>query len=84
MTEKIRALYVDDESDLLITGKLFLERLGDFSITTASGAAEGIRLLQEQSFDVIISAHQMPHMNGISLLKNLKPHGDNTPFILFT
>ncbi|PKL60063.1 MAG: hypothetical protein CVV33_04620, partial [Methanomicrobiales archaeon HGW-Methanomicrobiales-4] len=84
MTEKIRVLYVDDEINLLDLGKLFLERLGDFTVTTASGAAEVIDILKSDSHDVIISDYQMPVMDGIALLKHLKSHGDNTPFILFT
>lgn len=36
----ISVLYVDDEPDLLKIGKLFLERSGDFTVTTVSGATE--------------------------------------------
>ncbi|HWQ67818.1 MAG TPA: PAS domain S-box protein [Methanospirillum sp.] len=84
MTEKIHVLYVDDEQDLLTIGRLFLERLGKFTVTVASGAAEAIVLLKEQSFDVIVSDYQMPKMDGIAFLKHLKSEKDTTPFILFT
>ena len=80
----IRVLYVDDEPSLLDIGKLFLERLGDFSVTTASGVTEAINLLQGESFDVIISDYQMPEVDGIAFLKYLKSHKYTTPFILFT
>ncbi|MCX6698975.1 MAG: hypothetical protein NTV68_03455, partial [Methanomicrobiales archaeon] len=33
MAGAIRVLYVDDESDLLEIGKLFLEQSGDFAVT---------------------------------------------------
>ncbi len=84
MTEKIHALYVDDEANLLEIGKLYLERTGDFSVTTAPGSIEAIELLKEQSFDVIISDYQMPVMDGIEFLRHLKSEGITTPFILFT
>ena len=84
MTEKIQVLYVDDETDLLTIGKLFLERLGNFSVTTTPGAVEAISILKSRSFDAIISDYQMPKMDGITFLKHLKSEGDSTPFILFT
>ncbi|HWQ67209.1 MAG TPA: PAS domain S-box protein [Methanospirillum sp.] len=84
MTDKVHILYVDDEPDLLTTGKLFLERLGDFHVTPSSSASEAIAFLKEHSFDVIISDYQMPHMDGIAFLKHLKAEGNLTPFILLT
>ena len=84
MTSLIRILYVDDEPHLLSIGKLFLEKLGNFAVTTAPGATEAINLLKEESFDVIISDYQMPKMDGILFLKYLKSHKYTTPFILFT
>lgn len=80
----ISVLYVDDEPALLNIGALYLERLGDYSVTTTPGAAEAIDLLQQQNFDVIVSDFQMPLMDGISFLKYLKSEGNSTPFILFT
>ncbi len=80
----ISVLYVDDEEHLLTIGKLFLERSGDFIVTTVSGATEAIDLLRNQTFDSIISDYQMPGMDGIAFLKHLKSAGDSTPFILFT
>ncbi len=80
----IRALYVDDEPDLLKLGKIFLERLGDFQVATVTSAQEAIRYLDQFIPDVIISDYQMPGMDGLSFLKTLKEGGNKTPFILFT
>jgi len=54
MTEKIRVLYVDDESALLDLGNVYLERLGDLTVTTATRVFEAIRLLEPEQFDVIV------------------------------
>jgi len=80
----IQVLYVDDEPDLLLVGKLFLERLGDFQVSTVTGAREAIRYLDQNPVDVIISDYQMPGMDGLSFLRALKEDGNNIPFILFT
>jgi len=84
MADKIRVLYVDDEPALLSLGKIFLERLGDFSVTTSIIVTEAIKLLEKEAFDIILSDYQMPVMDGIGFLKYLKSNGDATPFILFT
>ena len=84
MTNKIHALYVDDEVELLKIGKIFLELSGDITVTPAPGVLEAIDLIKEQLFDVIISDYQMPGMDGIAFLKYLKQEGNVIPFILFT
>ena len=84
MTAAIRILYVDDEPDLLGIGKLFLERSGDFTVTTAPGAPEGIRLLEQEQFDAIVSDYQMPGMDGIQFLVEVRSRFGPIPFILFT
>ena len=77
-------LYVDDEPALLNLGKLFLERGGDFRVTTAISAHEGLGKLASESFDAVISDYQMPGMDGIALLKEVRTVHGAVPFILFT
>ncbi len=84
MATVIRVLYVDDESDLLEISKLFLEESGDFTVTTAISADEGIRLLEQEKFDAIISDYQMPVTDGIQFLVEVRKRFGPIPFILFT
>ncbi len=84
MAEKIRVLYVDDEQNLLELCKVFLERSGNFIVTTSTGASEAIRILELAKFDAIVSDYQMPEMNGIEFLKVVRARGDKTPFVIFT
>ena len=79
-----RILYVDDESSLLDIGKLFLEESGDFNVTTAISAPDGIRLLEQERYDAIVSDYQMPGMDGIEFLVEVRNHFGQVPFILFT
>ncbi len=81
----IQALYVDDDPLLLDLAKEFLEGENeDLSVTTCTSAREVLNMLRAKPFDVIISDYQMPAMSGIDLLKELRSHGIDIPFILFT
>lgn len=80
----ISVLYVDDEPDLLILGKLFLERTGKFVVETCTSADEGIRRIETRSFDIILSDYQMPGTDGISFLQQVRSRFGDLPFILFT
>ncbi len=84
MAAAIRALYVDDEPGLLEVGKEFLEQSGDFAVTTAMSGREAVGLLQDGNFDAIISDYQMPGMDGIQFLVEVRAHFGLIPFILFT
>jgi len=80
----ISVLYVDDESALLEVTKIFMERGGEFSVDTATSAKEAVTKLKEGHFDALVADYQMPEMDGIELLKYLRPRCRGMPFILFT
>lgn len=81
---KISLLYVDDEPALLELTRRFLERIGNFVVTTAPGAPEAIGILDEERFDAIVSDYEMCGMNGVELLKYVRERGSNIPFLIFT
>ncbi|MFA5347172.1 MAG: PAS domain S-box protein [Methanoregula sp.] len=80
----ISLLYVDDEPDLLDLCKLFLEREGEFSVITVTSAEKAVGILEEGRIEAIISDYQMPLMDGIEFLKQVRKKFKDIPFILFT
>lgn len=80
----ISVLIVDDEPDLLEVAKLHLERSGAFSVDTCRSAKSALAALEKHRYDAIISDYDMPVMNGLDLLKELRILGDQTPFIILT
>lgn len=80
----IHVLYVDDEPDLLELGKLFLEQSGDMTVVTTTSAHGALEILRQKIVDAVVSDFQMPDMDGISLLKQIRAGWNGLPFILFT
>ncbi|MEM0449432.1 MAG: PAS domain S-box protein [Methanomassiliicoccales archaeon] len=80
----VRVLCVDDEQDVLELTKAFLEEKGNVQVVTCLSAIEALRLLETTEFTAIISDYQMPEMDGLSLLKEVREKWPNLPFILFT
>jgi len=61
------------KQDLLEIGKLFIEQSGDFSVTTIDSATAALDLLNKEQFDAIISDYQMPVMDGLQFLIDVRP-----------
>jgi PAS domain S-box-containing protein len=80
----ISVLYVDDETGLGEITRLFLERTGDFCVDTAGSATEALEKMQGTAYDGIVSDYQMPAMDGIAFLKEVRSRYGDLPFILFT
>lgn len=84
MDDPARILYVDDEPALCQISRRFLERTGTFAVTTAGSAREALDLLDRESFDGVVSDYQMPDMDGIQLLIEVRHRFGSLPFVLFT
>ena len=80
----IRVLLVDDEPDLCEISQMFLSREEDISVEIALSAQEGLEILDKNSFDVIVSDYQMPRIDGIQFLEEVRKRKGKIPFILFT
>ncbi len=80
----IRALLVDDEAAFLKLAVMFLEEQEDILCDTARSATEALIRLQETPCDVVISDYEMPGLDGIAFLKQVRERFGSIPFILFT
>ena len=61
--KKPRILYVDDEVNNLVAFKASFRRIYD--IMTASSAAEGLGILNENKIEIIIADQRMPQSTGV-------------------
>ena len=69
MTDALRILVVDDEPDTLGLIKLTLQTAG-YQVQTATGGREGLRLVREEPFDVVILDIMMPDVSGFDVNVN--------------
>lgn len=78
-----RLLVIDDEQASCRTLKLHFEQRG-FDVETASGADEGLAVLSDDSFDLVISDIRMPGRDGLSLLGEIHQKTPDLPVIMIT
>ncbi len=64
MAMKNRILLIDDDPLVIRTLDQLLEREG-YSVICAESGAEAVKLIENMTFDLIISDVKMPGMNGI-------------------
>jgi CheY-like chemotaxis protein len=80
----MKVLIVDDDPSFLELSKTFLEVFHDIPSDTVDSAREALKMLEKDSYDVIVSDYDMPVMNGITFLRTIRDKRINIPFILFT
>lgn len=80
--DKINVLYVDDEVGNLTAFKAAFRR--DFNVSIAESAAEGIKILNENDIEIILTDQRMPEMTGVEFLQSIIPNHPNPIRILIT
>lgn len=63
-------LYVDDESDNLVSFKAVFRR--QYNILTAQSAKEALDILSREAVSLVISDQRMPKMTGVELFEQIK------------
>lgn len=83
-TGRYQVLHLDDEPIILEITRMYLERTGEIQVDSVCDHQQAFRLLETKRYDVIISDYEMPVLDGIEFLKELRESGSDLPFILFT
>lgn len=80
---ELRILIVDDETNILEAIKTHLELDGYF-VATAEGGLAAIELFNKQAFHIVITDINMPVMDGLGLLEEIKKTRGDTTVIMMT
>ena len=81
----IRVLLVEDDKNLCFILKSSLEQMiGGYEVTTAPNGQEGLELLEQKEFDVIVSDVEMPVMDGLTMVQHIRRHHPRLAVIFIT
>lgn len=78
-----KVLVVDDDRDASDLVAHILRTLG-LAVTQAGCASDGLKLIGEQPFDLLVSDIGMPEMDGFEFIRTLRAHKRNLPAIALT
>ena len=81
----LNVLLVDDNARALESALAMLNTR-DFQVTVAEDGLGALNIAKKQTFDVVLTDHKMPIMDGIALIRSLSelPSYKQTPLVLMT
>ncbi|HLF94964.1 MAG TPA: sigma-54 dependent transcriptional regulator [Planctomycetota bacterium] len=83
MPEKTRVLVLDDDRGHAEAAAESLERAG-YECRAAGSGTEGLRILQEEGFDVVLTDLVMRDVSGIEIVRKVKARTPETEVIVMT
>ena len=79
----VKILWVDDEIDLLTPHFLFLKDRG-YITKPCSNGQDALDLIKNESFDIVLLDENMPGLNGLETLTEIKKVKNELPVIMIT
>jgi two-component system, OmpR family, response regulator len=81
-----RILFVEDDPDIRMVGKMALEAIGGFSVLACGSGAEALSRLSDFAPDLILLDVMMPGMDGPATLAAVRetPTGRGLPVVFMT
>ena len=83
MEAKTKILIVDDFEAIRRCFRMYLEKAG-YQVVEAENGCDGIAVFMSESPDVILTDLQMPEMNGLAFIANMKDYIRSTPIIVIS
>ncbi len=80
--DKYNILLVDDEEDNLAL--LYRTLRGSYNLERTTSPLKALEILDEKDFELVISDHKMPEMDGVEFLKRVQISHPSTMRILLT
>ena len=80
-----KILIIEDEEPIRrVLLKILTEEDSEFVLSEAADGKQGIKLINDEEFDLILCDIKMPKMDGLEVLEQAKKSGISTPFIMLT
>jgi DNA-binding NtrC family response regulator len=81
--QKEKVLIIDDEDFILQLSRDILTK-SHYVVKTASDGNEGIKLLNSDKFDLILTDIKMPNINGLEVIRHVRTSNKEIPIIIIT
>jgi two-component system response regulator HydG len=78
-----KILVIDDEDSMCNFMEIMLVKQG-FAVNATSSATEGIELVRNQNYDLVIADLNMPEMTGIDVLRKVRAFKADQEFVVMT
>ena len=83
ITQGLNLLYVEDNKNSMKSSILFFEEFFNNIITAVDGL-DGLQKFQENDIDLIITDLNMPKLNGLKMIEQIKEIDDSVSIIILT
>ena len=83
MAKNSKILVIDDNEWVRDTLKQLLSMSG-YQVDAAENGSKGLNKIKSRRYDVVLSDIQMPEMDGIELLKQIKENDSTLPVVMIT
>ena len=83
MPQKVKLLVLDDDRSHAETAAESLERAG-YACTVATTGAEGLALIEKESFDLILTDLVMRDVSGLDIVRRVRAKSPETEIIVMT
>jgi DNA-binding NtrC family response regulator len=80
----MRLLVVDDETVALASVRRLLKRRGISSVDTCDSGSEAVERIKKNAYDVVLLDLLMPEIDGLHVLKEVRPFCPRTEFVMLT
>ncbi|MCA9731632.1 MAG: PAS domain S-box protein [Deferribacteres bacterium] len=81
----IRILLVEDDPDIANLTQIQLRKSGEqFSLVHAMDPNEALRLVKQQTFEIVLLDYNLPEMTGLDWLESVRSIIKDTPILLIT
>jgi DNA-binding response OmpR family regulator len=82
--EKIKLLFVDDDTSFAFIVKGNLELTGIYQVQTAFNGKDGLDAYYSFDPDVIVSDIEMPIMDGMEMIRQIRQNNETIPILFVT
>jgi two-component system, chemotaxis family, chemotaxis protein CheY len=80
----MKVLVLDDSKTMLRIISNTLKRVGHDDIVTAEDGLQGLEAFKEDDFDLILTDWNMPNMDGLAFVKEVRKINDEIPIAMIT